>query len=52
MRAVIDGPIGQELLDKISASPARLVGLALDGRRIAQPLHQEAGAQGRGPEGP
>jgi len=28
MRAVIDGPIGQELLDKISASPARLVGLA------------------------
>jgi tripartite ATP-independent transporter DctP family solute receptor len=32
MRAVIDGPIGQELLDKISASPARLVGLAwMDG---------------------
>jgi tripartite ATP-independent transporter DctP family solute receptor len=28
MRAVIDGPIGQELLDKISASPARMVGLA------------------------
>lgn len=28
MRAVIDGPIGQELLDKISASPAKLVGLA------------------------
>src|SRR3954470_12315701 len=28
MRAVIDGPIGQELLDKISASPARLVALA------------------------
>jgi tripartite ATP-independent transporter DctP family solute receptor len=32
MRAVIDGPIGQELLDKVSASPARLVGLAwMDG---------------------
>lgn len=28
MRAVIDGPIGQELLDKISASPARMIGLA------------------------
>ncbi len=27
MRAVIDGPIGQELLDKVSASPARLIGL-------------------------
>ncbi len=32
MRAVIDGPVGQDLLDKISASPARLVGLAwMDG---------------------
>ena len=32
MRAVIDGPIGQELLDKVSASPAKLVGLAwMDG---------------------
>lgn len=32
MRAVIDGPIGRELLDKLSASPARLVGLAwMDG---------------------
>lgn len=32
MRAVIDGPIGQELLDKISSSSARLVGLAwMDG---------------------
>jgi TRAP-type C4-dicarboxylate transport system substrate-binding protein len=32
MRKVIDGPIGQELLDKISASPARLVALAwMDG---------------------
>ena len=32
MRAVIDGPIGAELLDKVSASPARLVGLGwMDG---------------------
>lgn len=32
MRAVIDGPIGQEMLDKITASPARLVGLGwMDG---------------------
>jgi tripartite ATP-independent transporter DctP family solute receptor len=32
MRAVIDGPIGQELLDKISDSPARMIGLAwMDG---------------------
>jgi tripartite ATP-independent transporter DctP family solute receptor len=32
MRAVVDGPIGQELLDKVSASPARLIGLAwMDG---------------------
>ena len=32
MRAVIDGPIGQELLDKISASSNRLIGLAwMDG---------------------
>jgi tripartite ATP-independent transporter DctP family solute receptor len=32
MRAVIDGPIGQELLDKITASPARMVALAwMDG---------------------
>ncbi|MCX7659885.1 MAG: TRAP transporter substrate-binding protein [Caldimonas manganoxidans] len=28
MRAVLDGPIGTEMLDKISASPARLVALA------------------------
>jgi len=27
MRAVIDGPIGDELLDKVSASPARLIAL-------------------------
>lgn len=32
MRAVIDGPIGQEMLDKITASPAKLVGLGwMDG---------------------
>jgi tripartite ATP-independent transporter DctP family solute receptor len=32
MRAVIDGPIGQEILDKVTASPARLVGLGfMDG---------------------
>jgi tripartite ATP-independent transporter DctP family solute receptor len=32
MRAVIDGPIGQELLDKVTASPNKLVGLAwMDG---------------------
>ncbi len=32
MRAVIDGPIGQEILDKISASPARMIALAwMDG---------------------
>jgi len=32
MRAVIDGSIGQELLDKISASPAKMIGLAwMDG---------------------
>ena len=32
MRAVIDGPIGQQILDKISASPAKLVALAwMDG---------------------
>lgn len=32
MRAVIDGPIGQEMLDKITASSAKLVGLGwMDG---------------------
>jgi tripartite ATP-independent transporter DctP family solute receptor len=32
MRAVIDGPIGQELLDKVTSSPAKLVGLGfMDG---------------------
>jgi TRAP-type C4-dicarboxylate transport system substrate-binding protein len=34
MRAVIDGPIGSELLDKVSASPAKLV--ALDGWTAAR----------------
>jgi tripartite ATP-independent transporter DctP family solute receptor len=28
MRAVVDGPIGQEMLDRISASPAKMVALA------------------------
>ncbi len=28
MRKIIDGPIGQEMLDKITASPAKMVGLA------------------------
>jgi TRAP-type C4-dicarboxylate transport system substrate-binding protein len=32
MRAVIDGPIGDEMLDKVTASPAKLVGLGwMDG---------------------
>jgi len=32
MRHVIDGPIGQEILDKITASPAKMVGLGwMDG---------------------
>jgi tripartite ATP-independent transporter DctP family solute receptor len=32
MRAVIDGPIGQEILEKVTASPAKLVGLGfMDG---------------------
>ncbi len=32
MRSVIDGPIGQEMLDKISASPAKMIGLGwMDG---------------------
>jgi len=32
MRSVIDGPVGQDLLDKISASPAKMIGLAwMDG---------------------
>lgn len=32
MRKVIDGPVGQDLLDKVSSSPARLIGLCwMDG---------------------
>jgi tripartite ATP-independent transporter DctP family solute receptor len=32
MRAVVDGPVGQEILDKVTNSPARLVGLGfMDG---------------------
>lgn len=32
MRAVIDGPVGQEILDKVTASPAKLVALGfMDG---------------------
>lgn len=51
MRAVIDGPIGQEILDKISASPARLVGLAwMDaGSRslyTKKPVHSAADLKG------
>lgn len=52
MRAVIDGPIGQELLDKISASPARLVGLAwMDGGSRSlytkKPVRQPADLRGQ-----
>ena len=51
MRAVIDGPSGQELLDKISASPAKLVGLAwMDGgsRSIytKKPVHKPEDIKG------
>lgn len=52
MRAVIDGPIGQEILDKISASAARLVALAwMDGgsRSIytKKPVHTPADLKGQ-----
>ncbi len=52
MRAVIDGPIGQEILDKISASPAKLVALAwMDGgsRSIytKKPVHQPDDLKGQ-----
>ena len=43
MRRVIDGPVGDELLAKISSSPRQAGGARLDGRRLAQPLHQETG---------
>ncbi|MEO7941744.1 MAG: TRAP transporter substrate-binding protein [Burkholderiaceae bacterium] len=52
MRAVIDGPIGQEILDKISASPARLVALAWQdgGSRSVytkKPVHTPADLKGQ-----
>ncbi|MEO8542122.1 MAG: TRAP transporter substrate-binding protein [Betaproteobacteria bacterium] len=52
MRAVIDGPIGQEILDKISASPARLVALAWQdgGSRslyTKKPVHTPADLKGQ-----
>ena len=52
MRAVIDGPIGQEILDKISASPAKLVALAwMDGgsRSIytKKPVHKPEDLKGQ-----
>lgn len=52
MRAVIDGPIGQEILDKISASPARLVALAWQdgGSRSVytkKPVHSPADLKGQ-----
>jgi tripartite ATP-independent transporter DctP family solute receptor len=52
MRAVIDGPIGQDLLDKISASPARMIGLAwMDGGSRSlytkKPVRSPADLQGQ-----
>ncbi len=52
MRAVIDGPIGQEILDKITASPAKLVALAwMDGgsRSIytKKPVHKPDDLKGQ-----
>jgi tripartite ATP-independent transporter DctP family solute receptor len=52
MRAVIDGPIGQELLDKVSASPAKLIGLAwMDGGSRSlytkKPVHNMADLKGQ-----
>jgi tripartite ATP-independent transporter DctP family solute receptor len=52
MRDVIDGPIGQELLDKISASPVKLVGLAwMDGGSRSlytkKPVHTPADLKGQ-----
>ena len=52
MRKVIDGPIGQDLLDRVTASAAIAPGRArLDGRRHAQRLLEQAGHQARRPEG-
>ncbi len=52
MRAVIDGPIGQELLDKVSASSNRLIGLAwMDGGSRSlytkKPVHSMADLKGQ-----
>jgi len=52
MRAVIDGPIGQDLLDKVSASPAKLIGLAwMDGGSRSlytkKPVHSMADLKGQ-----
>ncbi len=52
MRAVIDGPIGQELLDKVSNSPARLIGLGwMDGGSRSlytkKPVRQPADLKGQ-----
>ncbi len=49
--AVIDGPIGDELLAKVSASPAKLVAIGWMGRRRPQPLHQKARSHSCGSEG-
>ena len=52
MRKVIDGEIGLEILDKISASPAKLVALAwLDGGSRSsytkKPVHDPADLKGQ-----
>jgi tripartite ATP-independent transporter DctP family solute receptor len=36
MRAVIDGPIGQEILDKITASPSKMVALGLYTKKLVK----------------
>ena len=52
MRKVIDGPIGQEILDAITASPARLVALGFMDSGSRSIYTKKAGAQDGGPEGP
>ena len=48
MRKVIDGPIGQELLERVSSSPQSAPDRAgLDGCRHAQRLRQQAGRPSR-----
>jgi TRAP-type C4-dicarboxylate transport system substrate-binding protein len=51
MRKVIDGPIGSELLDKVTRTRARADRARLDGRGHAQRLLEQAGDQARRPEG-